>query len=162
MLVKGGDALAEFVTDFVCNMIQRLPARVGLVFAGPKGCGKGVLFEFLRSRVLDGQMSYQTAAPTFDLLKRRNFGAPHKVLVQVDEVFGKHIGALAKTLAWETVTSRRTASDTHAKTESRNVCNIICRASHVDGGYTPRGTRTPSSPYTAAETWFVMLIFFSI
>ena len=137
VLVNGDAALAEFVTDFVCNMIQRpgLPARVGLVFAGPQGCGKGVLFEFLRSRVLGVQMSYQTAAPAFDLLKQRSFGAPHKVLVQVDEGFGKHLGALAKTLAWETVTCRRT--DTQAKTESRNLCNLICTTSHVDGGYIP-------------------------
>ena len=136
VLAADDDALAEFVTDFVCNLIQRpaQPARVGLVFSGARRCGKGILFKFLRDRVLGEPFSYHTEGPCLGLLKQHNFSAPHRVLVQVDESFRKHVGPLSQTLAWETVKARGVDGK---RTEMRNVCNLVCTTHDVVGGYIP-------------------------
>ena len=107
VLARGDASDAEFILDFVCRIIQRplTPVRVALVLHGPSGCGKGILFEFLRARVLGVYNTIGTASPTHDILSGRQHPVSC-VLAQVDEGFHAHMRALAKlVLVRDTVTA---------------------------------------------------------
>ena len=107
VLARGDATDTEFILDFVCRMIQRplTPVRVALVLYGPSGCGKGILFEFLRARVLGMHNNIGTASPTHNILNGRKHPASC-ILAQVDEGFLTHMRALAQlVLKRDTVTA---------------------------------------------------------
>jgi hypothetical protein len=115
VLADGDEALAEFVLDFMCNTIQRpyQPAGVGLLVGGCEGCGKGVLFEFLRSRVLGYRTTLSTATPQWHLLPAtKKIQERRYALVQIDEGFHNRFRSIAELL-------------------SERVTGLVCTSSHL-------------------------------
>lgn len=92
VITAGEDTHTMFVHCYLANMIQRpwLKSQVALSLYGAQGCGKGILFEFFRMKILGTHCSYQTARPEHDLFGRFANGAVNKVCVQVDEVKSLH------------------------------------------------------------------------
>lgn len=82
----------EFIHHYLANMVQRpwQKAQVALSLYGEQGCGKGIIFEFFRLKVLGTHCSYQTSRPEIDLFGRFANGAVNRVCVQVDEVKSLH------------------------------------------------------------------------
>ena len=92
-VITGGNAdHTKWVMDYIANMIQRpeRKSQVAISLYGAQGCGKGIIFEFLRQKVLGEQCSFQTSKPEIDMLGRFANGALNRVCVQVDEVKSLH------------------------------------------------------------------------
>jgi hypothetical protein len=92
VITAGEDAHTMFVHRYLANMLQRpwLKSQVALSLYGAQGCGKGILFEFFRLKILGAHCSYQTSRPEHDLFGRFANGAVNRVCVQVDEVKSLH------------------------------------------------------------------------
>ncbi len=56
-----------------------------MVVNGVDGCGKGILAQFYRDKVLGTDRSYQTANVMYDTLSKHAEGAAGRVFVQVDQ-----------------------------------------------------------------------------
>lgn len=59
--------------------------NVALFLYGEQGCGKGIMFDFLRSKVLGEHCTHQTDKPDDDIFGRFANGLVNRVLIQVDE-----------------------------------------------------------------------------
>lgn len=92
VIANGSPSHTRWVLDYLANMVQRpeLRSQVAVSLYGLQGCGKGIIFEFFRLKVLGEHCSYQTSKPENDLLGRFANGALNRVLVQVDEVKSLH------------------------------------------------------------------------
>ena len=124
VLAGGNVILADFVLDFLCNAIQRphQPAGVALLVGGPSGCGKGILFEFLRRGVLGHRTTLSTASPLWHLLLPAQKVQDHYyALAQVDESFHKHIRAFAKLL----------------QARHQRIAALVCTSSHLGDASVP-------------------------
>ena len=65
-VITGGNAAhTKWVLDYIANMIQRpeRKSQVAISLYGAQGCGKGIIFEFLRQKVLGEECSFQTSKP---------------------------------------------------------------------------------------------------
>ncbi len=82
----------KFLEHYLANMLQRpeRKAQVALYLYGAQGCGKGIIFEFLRLKILAQHCSYQTSKPEHDLFSRFANGAVNRVFIQVDETRSLH------------------------------------------------------------------------
>jgi len=92
VVTSGVSAHTQFIHDYLANIIQRpwQKTQVALSLYGSQGCGKGIVFEFFRLKVLGTHCSYQTSKPENDLFGRFANGAVNRVCVQVDEVKSLH------------------------------------------------------------------------
>ena len=82
----------DWILDYLANIIQR-PAnktQVAISLYGLQRCGKGIIFEFFRHKVLGKHCSYQTPKPERDLFGRFANGPMGCVCLQVDEVKSLH------------------------------------------------------------------------
>ena len=82
----------DWILDYLANIIQR-PAnksQVAISLYGVQGCGKGIIFEFFRLKILGNHCSYQTSKPENDLFGRFANGAVNRVCIQIDEVKSLH------------------------------------------------------------------------
>ena len=82
----------DWLLDYMANIVQ-FPERkteVAILLYGEQGTGKGIIFEFLRTKVLGTHCTCQTAKPENDLLGRFSNGLVNRVLVQIDEVRSLH------------------------------------------------------------------------
>ena len=92
-VITGGiDDHTKFMEHYLANMIQRpeKKSQVALYLYGAQGCGKGIIFEFFRLKVLGKHCSYQTSKPEQDLFSRFANGAVNRVFIQVDETRSLH------------------------------------------------------------------------
>lgn len=119
VLARGDPVATEFVLDFMCHIIQNptTPLRFALILHGACGCGKDILFQFLRSKVIgiNGAPTLATAAPLRNILlntqrERKNYYA----LVQLAEGFHAHMRTLSKVLQ-----------------NRDNVTAVVCTTNHV-------------------------------
>ncbi len=92
VITSGVAAHTKFIHDYLANIIQRpwQKTQVALSLYGSQGCGKGIIFEFFRLKILGTHCSYQTSKPDNDLFGRFANGAVNRVFVQVDEVKSLH------------------------------------------------------------------------
>jgi hypothetical protein len=92
VITSGVAAHTQFIHDYLANIIQRpwQKSQVALSLYGAQGCGKGIIFEFFRLKILGTHCSYQTSKPDNDLFGRFANGAVNRVCIQVDEVKSLH------------------------------------------------------------------------
>ena len=92
VITAGVGAHSEFIHLYLANILQRpwLKSQVAIFLFGAQGCGKGIIFEFFRLKILGKQCSYQTSKPENDLFGRFANGAVNRVFIQVDEVKSLH------------------------------------------------------------------------
>lgn len=64
--------------------------NVALFLYGEQGCGKGIMFDFLREKVLGAHCTHQTDKPDDDIFGRFANGLVNRVLIQVDEAPSLH------------------------------------------------------------------------
>ena len=82
----------QFLHHYLANMLQRpwQKSQVAISLYGAQGCGKGIIFEFFRQKILGNHCSYQTSRPENDLFGRFANGAVNRVCIQIDEVKSLH------------------------------------------------------------------------
>ena len=92
VLTRENEEHLQFILCYLANIVQRpwQKTQVALYFYGEQGCGKGILFEFFRKKILGDHCSYQTSKPENDLFGRFANGAVNRVCIQVDEVRSLH------------------------------------------------------------------------
>jgi hypothetical protein len=92
VITAGVKEHTDWILDYLANIIQR-PAnktQVAISLYGTQRCGKGIIFEFFRHKVLGKHCSFQTPKPERDLFGRFATGALGCVCLQVDEVKSLH------------------------------------------------------------------------
>jgi hypothetical protein len=92
VITNGNEAHSGFCHQYLANILQRpwLKTQVAIFLFGAQGCGKGIIFEFFRNKILGNHCSSQTSKPENDLFGRFANGAVNRVLIQVDEVRSLH------------------------------------------------------------------------
>ena len=88
ILAAGVAEHASYILDWMALLVQRPERRTQtlLLFYGQQGAGKGMLWDFLREKVLGSKVSMQSADAKRDLFDRFSNGFLYKRLVQLDEV----------------------------------------------------------------------------
>lgn len=92
VVTSGVSDHTEFLHHYLANIVKRpwQKSQVAISLYGEQGCGKGIIFEFFRNKVLGSHCSYQTSRPEIDLFGRFANGAVNRVCIQVDEVKSLH------------------------------------------------------------------------
>ena len=92
VITGGVEEHSMFFHHYLANILQRpwTKSQVAIFLFGAQGCGKGIIFEFFRHKILGNHCSYQTSKPEHDLFGRFANGAVNRVLIQVDEVKSLH------------------------------------------------------------------------
>lgn len=92
VVCNGNRNHTEWILDWLANIVQKPWQRteVAISIYGEQGCGKGVIFEWMRKQVLGHEHTYQTTDPERELFGKFSLGLVNKVLVQVDEVKNLH------------------------------------------------------------------------
>ena len=85
VMTDGNKDHTGWILDYLANILQRpkQKTQVAISLYGLQGCGKGIIFEFFRLKVLGEHCSYQTSKPENDLLGRFANGAVNRVMIQV-------------------------------------------------------------------------------
>ena len=88
VMTSDNDDHTDWVLDYFANIIQRpyQKTQVAISLFGKQGCGKGILFDFFRIKVLGANCSKQTSNPMADLFGGFASGLVNSVLVQIDEI----------------------------------------------------------------------------
>ena len=133
-VITGGNAAhTKWVLDYMANMIQRpeRKSQVAISLYGAQGCGKGIIFEFLRQKVLGEECSFQTSKPEIDLIGRFANGALNRVCIQVDEVKSLHEYAdrLKDLITNQTINYEQKGRDTMVVS---NLSNIILTSNNAN------------------------------
>ena len=92
VITLGVEAHTQFIHHYLANILQRpwQKSQVAISLYGAQGCGKGIIFEFFRQKILGTHCSYQTSKPENDLFGRFANGAVNRVCIQIDEVKSLH------------------------------------------------------------------------
>ena len=92
VIVSGNEEHCEWFLDWLANIVQRphQKSNVAILLYGKQGCGKGIIFDFMRTHVLGSHCTYQTSKPERDILDKFSCGMVGRVLVQLDEVKSLH------------------------------------------------------------------------
>jgi hypothetical protein len=92
VITDGNKEHAEWILDWIANIVQRpwQKSQVAIMLYGKQGCGKGIIFDWLRNYVLGPKHTFQTADPENDLFSKFSQGLVNVSLVQVDEVKNLH------------------------------------------------------------------------
>ena len=92
VVADGNENHAQWLLDWIANIVQRpwQKSQVAIMLYGKQGCGKGIIFDWLRKNVLGPKHTFQTADPENDLFGRFSQGLVNVSLVQVDEVKNLH------------------------------------------------------------------------
>ena len=87
VITGGNDAHTDWILDYLANIVQRphLKTQVAIILYGSQGCGKDIVFEWFRKKVLGLKCTFQTADPENDIFGRFGVGLVNKVLVLIDE-----------------------------------------------------------------------------
>ena len=87
VLANGDEDVTQWLLDWFANMVQRphMPSHVLLIFRGLQGCGKGILFDFYRNKVLGELCSTQTDNPEQNCFGKHASCWINAVLFQIDE-----------------------------------------------------------------------------
>jgi hypothetical protein len=88
----------NWILEVFANILQRpeSKAEVAILLFGEEGCGKGMILEFLRSKVFGKHCTAQTGSIMLDVFDRFANKVAGNVLIQVDELGEVH--ALARHL----------------------------------------------------------------
>jgi hypothetical protein len=92
VIANNNDAAVTYIIDWLSNIVQRPAQRteVAISIFGEQGSGKGIVFDWVRAKILGDTHSFQTANPEHDLFGRFATGLVNKTMVQVDEVKNLH------------------------------------------------------------------------
>jgi len=126
VITGGNEEHTGWILDYIANMVQRpeKKTQVAISLYGEEGCGKGIIFEFLRKEVMGSFCSFQTATPENDLFGRFANGALHRVFIQVDEVksLHEHNDKLKDFITNETLNYEKKGKDTIVV---KNISNLL-------------------------------------
>ena len=95
VIANDDEGHTKYVIDWMAHMFQKPweKTMVAIMLYGKEGCGKDILFDFLRHSVMGLYCTYQTSDPDNDIFGRFASGPVNKVLVQIDEVKALHAHA---------------------------------------------------------------------
>jgi hypothetical protein len=142
VITSGNVDHANWVLDWIANIVQRpwLKTQVPISLYGKQGCGKDILFDWLREFILGSIHTFQTANPQRDLFSRFSDGAVNKVFVQVDEAKCLHEFAdqlknlvTCKTITWECKNGKLTTVG--------NYCNLLFTSNNENALSVPSDDR---------------------
>jgi hypothetical protein len=87
VLAAGDTVCYKYIVDWMAFLVQKPERRTQtlLLFYGQQGAGKGIIWDFLREKVLGPHVCTQTANARNDLFDRFSNGFLHKRFVQLDE-----------------------------------------------------------------------------
>lgn len=87
VMANGNQVHTDWILDWMSNMIQRpeKPSHITMLLYGAEGCGKDIVFDFLRERVLGKFLSFHTEKTENSILGRFATGLVNKVLVHLVE-----------------------------------------------------------------------------
>jgi hypothetical protein len=90
VITAGNETHAQWVFDWIANMVQRpwqkSEVAISLNGKGGKcGLGKGILFEWLRDKIIGKSCTFQTSKPKRYITGTFKEGMINKVFVQIDE-----------------------------------------------------------------------------
>ena len=120
------DDHAEWLLDWMANIVQYpwRKSQVAVCLFGRQGCGKGIIFDWFRERVLGPDHSGQISNPERDLFSRFSDGFLNKTFLQIDEVKSLHDHTdklkdliTNRTVNWESKNGRTVTVD--------NFCNFL-------------------------------------
>ena len=88
VMTDDNEAHTGWVLDYLANILQRphQKTQVAISLFGKQGCGKGILFDFFRTKILGTNCSKQTSNPMADLFGGFASGLVNSVMVQIDEI----------------------------------------------------------------------------
>lgn len=89
VVCNGNRQHTEWILDWLANIAQKPWQRteVAISIYGEQGCGKKVVFEWMRKQVFGQEHTYRTTKPESDLFGKFSRGLVNRVLVQVDEIY---------------------------------------------------------------------------
>jgi hypothetical protein len=133
VITHGNAVHTGWLLDYLANIVKRpeKKTQVAISLYGVQGCGKGIIFEFFRTKVLGASCSYQTSKPENDLLGRFANGFLNRVMVQIDEVKSLHDFAdrIKDMITNPTINYERKGHDT---IEVANLTNMILTSNNAN------------------------------
>ena len=133
VITDGNQEHTEWVLDWLAHIVQRPEKKteVCIVLYGSQGCGKGIIFEFLRRRVLGPKHTYQTPNPKVNLFGQFANGLLGKVLIQVDEAkeMYKDADMLKNCLTNDTINVEPKGKDSETHL---NIANLVITTNNPD------------------------------
>jgi hypothetical protein len=133
VVCNGNADHAGWVLDWMANIVQRphLKTGVAILLYGQEGCGKGIIFEWFRMRVLGEYHTFQTPSPEIDLFGRFASGATGKVLIQIDECKSlyDHHDQLKNIITNNTIRVEEKNKDVYTLP---NLCNLVFTTNNAD------------------------------
>ena len=88
VITCGNQQHTDWMMDYLGNIVQRPTKKtnVAVFLFGQQGCGKDIMFDFLRLKVMGEHCTHQTDNPEDDIFGRFANGLVNRVLLLVDEV----------------------------------------------------------------------------
>jgi hypothetical protein len=117
----------DWILDYFANIVIRLwqKTQVALSIVGVEGCGKDVLLDWLRLKILGKTITHQTDDLTSDLFNRFSDSFVNKVLIVGDEIKNvfEHVERLKDFISGEFRQYER--KYVQKKDKEYNYCNLI-------------------------------------
>ena len=133
VVTNGVPEHTEYIQHYLANMLQRpcQKTQVAMSLYGAQGCGKGIIFEFFRHKILGTHCSYQTSNPENDLFGRFANGAVNRVCIQIDEVksLHDHVDRLKDFITGPTLNYEKKCKDTIVVS---NLSNLILTSNNAN------------------------------
>jgi len=133
VLTSGVAEHTRFLHHYLANIVKRpwQKSQVAISLYGAQGCGKGIIFEFFREKILGLHCSFQTSRPENDLFGRFANGAVNRVCIQIDEVKSLHDHAdqLKDFITNPTITYEKKGKDTIVVS---NFANLILTSNNAN------------------------------
>lgn len=107
-ILSAGEAdCYQYILDWMTYLVisPRLRTQTMLLFYGRQGAGKGIIWDFIRKRVLGPPITLQTDKPETDFFSKFANGFLYKRLVQLDELknIHEHEASIKNLLTCETL-----------------------------------------------------------
>ncbi len=133
VITHGNSEHSGFFHHYLANILKRpwLKTQVAIFLYGAQGCGKGIIFEFFRRKILGDHCSSQTSKPENDLFGRFANGAVNRVMIQVDEVksLHDHTDQLKDLITNQTLNYEKKGKDTIVVS---NLTNLILTSNNAN------------------------------
>ena len=163
VIANGNEGHTNYLIDWIANIIQKPweKTNVAIMLYGKEGCGKDIIYDFLREVVMGERCTFQTSDPENDIFGRFASGLVNKVLVQIDEVKSLHAHAdkLKNIITCDTIRSEQKGVNTITV---KNFANLIFTSNNDNALAVSTDARRfvlfrCSPKYTGDKTYFTEL-----
>jgi hypothetical protein len=144
VITAGNETHAQWFFDWIANMVQRpwQMSEVAVSLYGKCGVGKGILFEWLRHKIMGSACTYQTAKPDRYITGTFNEGMINKVFVQIDEAKSGSVKETEDILK-DVITNKTFVYEKKFKDPIvvQNYCNLLFTSNNDDAMNVPMDDR---------------------